>query len=163
MAPAHSGLAVGDFAVIAITFGGEGGGFGGGGITAPRSLAGSLFIGTRLPERIALPAFAPVTSAVEWDAAARTLAAGSATADLWRTTLVGTDRQWVVYADSNAAPSWTLPTTPAGFADPAGAFARVESIDLAPGVLLDELIRPGGNTLRTLNDVSIGFGRFEAR
>lgn len=162
MAPAHSGLSAGGFAIAAIVFGSEGADFGAAGISGPVSLAGTLWTGTSLPSSVSLNAFAPVAGEATWNAETRAFSRGAASAaDAWRVTLVSADRFWTVYA---ASPEFTLPAPPDGFDDPAAtAWARVEAIALQGALDQDDLVRPGTTNWARLNDIAESFGRFETR
>jgi hypothetical protein len=167
MAPAHSGLSVGNFAVVALTFGTRGATIGGPeGISLPSSIAGRIFTGRRLPELInfATTPFPALADTATWDRRTSTFAMPTVSNPLVRVTLVGAARSWEVYGDGDDITAFTLPDLPVGYdALPPGAFARVETIDLQGGVTWSRLAAPGGPTVLNLNDFVTGFGRLELR
>jgi hypothetical protein len=166
MAPAHSGLSVGEFAIVALTFGSEGAGFGADGITLPSSIAARVFYGTRLPENLdfATSPFPAFADAATWDDGTRVFATPATAGDITRTTLVGAEGSWEIYAVGGAPAEFTLPETPVGYPDhAAGSFARIEAIDLRTGVTFLDILRAGGDTLLSLNSAAIGFSRIELR
>jgi len=157
MAPSHSGLGEGDFAVLALTFGGGQG---------AANLAGIIYYGDQLPRRLRFDQrrFTPLASDATWNPGTRQFNASDVGADMYRVTLVGATRSWDVYLDGGAPLAFDLPALPGGTNDPvSGSFARVESYDLSNGNSFTSLITPGGRTLRDVNRVIEAFGRFEAR
>ena len=166
MAPAHSGLSIGDFAVIALTFGSEGAGFGAEGISLPSSLAGRIFYGRRLPEAIdfGTAPFPALAESSDWDDDARAFSTDGAVGDFVKVTFVGEEGSWEVYATVDDAAAFTLPDAPGGFTDhAAGSFARIENIEMRGATTFDDLVTPGGATLLSLNSLVEGFSRFELR
>ncbi len=166
MAPAHSGLAIGEFAVIALTFGTEGAGFGADGIQLPTSLAGRIFVGRRLPERIdfAVAPFPELAVDTNWNADARAFATADVAADLVKVTFVGADGSWEVYGTAADTASFNLRAVARGFDDYArGSFARVEAIELSGDTQYTTLVLPGSPSLLDLNNAVEAFSRFELR
>lgn len=165
MAPSHSGLGIGDFAVIALTFGTDGAGVGPGGLQLPSDLAGTLFSGDRLPELIdfGTVGFPEFADGGVWDADSRSFGGASAVGDMGRITIVGSSNSWEVYATGTDA-EFTLPVLSSDVEDPsAGGFARIEGIDLASGVDVGEIFGIGGANLATLDRDALGFSRTELR
>jgi hypothetical protein len=166
MAPAHSGLSVGEFAIVALTFGSEGAGLSGDGITLPSSIAARVFYGTRLPENLdfspePFPAFANTST---WNDVTRLFNTPGTAGELTRTTLVGARGSWEIYSAGGTAASFEIPEAPLGYEDYAdGSFARIEAIDMRAGVTFADIIRAGGNTMLDLNGVVTGFSRLELR
>jgi hypothetical protein len=166
MAPAHSGLSIGEFAVVALTFGSQGAGFGADGIQLPSSLAGRIFVGRRLPERIDFAAapFPDLAVDTNWNPDARAFATADASGDMVKVTFVGAEGSWEVYGTVGDTASFTLPDAPGGYTDFADdSFARVETIDLSGRTEFISLILPGSPSLLDLNSVVEGFSRFELR
>lgn len=160
MAPTHSGLGVGDFAVIAIAFGSAGAGFGEDGISLPTSIAARMVVGPRLDEIIDLT---PVPFAelpeLAYDPDTRAVNTDDVTGDLVRVTFVGPEGRWHVWAP--AATTVTLPVPPEALPDYSdGAFARVEAIQLG-SASFDALAEWSGPSVADLDDVAIGFARTE--
>ena len=160
MAPSHSGLGVGDFAVVALAFGSAGAGFGPEGIQLPSDISVRIFTGARLPERLDMGAFTTVGE-FEWDGEARQFSGPGTATQLSRVSLVGADSSWHVYSNGEDS-EFRLPMPPAEFDDPAsGAFARVDGIEVSASY--SEVISAGGADLLRLNDVTTGFARSELR
>ena len=162
MAPTHSGLGVGDFAVLAIAFGADGAGFGESGIALPSSIAARMLVGPRLPEVIDLSdvPFAELPE-MTYDADTRGVTTGEVDGDLVRVTFVGPEGRWHVWAPARTAVA--LPEAPEGLPDySAEAFARVDVIQL-DGADFGALTEWSGPGLSDLDDVAIGFARTELR
>lgn len=164
MAPSHSGLGVGDFAIVAIAFGSDGAGFGADGIELPADISVLMFTGARLPEAVDFSSTAfPVVEDAEWDPEARTFAGNSADGALARVTLVGPTGSWTVYGAGDADVDFALPAPPDDLTDwTVGAFARFDVIALS-GADFASVISAGGVTLRALDGSATGFARTELR
>ena len=163
MAPSHSGLGVGDFAVVALAFGSAGADIGTDGISLPANISARIFSGSRLPETVSFAdAEFATLGAQSWDGDDRHFEGDTGDVGLTRVTVVGPDGSWAIYAAGGAV-DFTLPTPPDDLDDwSEGGFARVDGIQL-DGADFDELIEAGGVTLRSLNSVSTGFARSELR
>ena len=160
MAPSHSGLGVGDFAVVALAFGSTGAGFGPDGIELPADISVRIFTGTRLPERLDMGEFVAL-GAYEWDSEARRFSGPTTGTALSRISLVGRDSSWHVYGDGESS-DFRLPMPPAAFDDPVSdAFARVDAIEVSASY--SDLISVGGADLLRLNAFATGFARSELR
>ncbi len=164
MAPSHSGLGVGEFAVVAIAFGSEGAGFGAEGLELPSDISVRMFAGDRLPEAInfATTPF-PTVGEFNWSAETRAFTGGAPDSALARITLVGPSGSWSVYQAGDADLGFTLPSPPNALDD-----WSVDSIVRVDGVHMDgadyaEVIGAGGVTLRSMDQVATGFARAEAR
>jgi len=165
-APSHSGLSVGAFAVVAVTFSTDGLGGIDEGLPLPTDLATRVFVGDRLPERIdfaTAPFVAPPTGA-SFDADALTFDAGEGEADLWRVTFVGAERSL----------EWLVPGGPAPSLDALDSLsvapffggeitARIEAFDLADGVDAASVYTPGAIHLGRLDAAAEGVTRIEVR
>ena len=161
MAPSHSGLGVGDFAIVALAFGNAGAGFGADGIQLPANISARIFFGARLPESVT---FEPFVASEEssWDSETRVFSSGAASTSLVRVTLVGSESSWHVFSSGEGATEFALPAPPSGFDDPASeAFARVDAIETSVDYL--DLVSAGGASMLRLNEVASGFARSELR
>ena len=165
MAPSYGGLGTGDYAVLAITFGTSGAGFGGDGITLPRSITGQMFVGARIPEDVDFTAgFPELSETATWDADTGMFSGDDVGGDLYRVTIVGPELSWEVWTAGGGAPEFTLGTAPMGFDDlGADTFARVESLHTDGGPDYDEMISVEGPNLSSLNRSVSRFGRYEIR
>lgn len=162
MAPSHSGLGVGEYAVVAIAFGTDGAGFGADGISLPADIAVRMFAGARLPETVDFAAAGfPSVGDYAWNAETRAFSGDDTDSDLFRVTLVGPQGSWSVY-QAGGGVGFTLPAVPSGFDDwSVEAFARVDGIEA--GATFVDLLGVGGATLRSLDSVATGFARRELR
>ncbi len=164
MAAAHSGLSSGDFAVVIIGFGSQGAGVGAGGLTLPSSIATRIFVEPRLPTDIdfASAPFPALATDIAWDADVRAVTASAVGGDAYRITLVGDSVSWEVWS-GNGDVEITLPTVPDDIGAPGDdALLRIDTLDFNGDAWLD-IATLGGTTLLDLDEVAIGFGRFEAR
>ena len=161
MAPSHSGLGVGDFAIVALAFGNAGAGFGADGIQLPANISARIFFGARLPESITFAEFLTVGE-TGWDSESREFSGDATDTSLLRVSLVGAEASWHVFSDGGSTTEFSLPAPPSGFDDPvSGAFARIDAIETSASY--GDLVSAGGSSLLRLNDVATGFARSELR
>lgn len=163
MAPSHSGLGVGDFAVVGIAFSGAGGGFGGGGLELPSTISARMLVDERLPERVDLGSrpFLSIPDTIAYDTGGRSVSGASIDAELVRLTFVSPEGRWHVWAPGGDV-AITLPASPLDGVDyAADAVVRVEGVQVS-GSSYTDLVAPGGaGTLADLDDLAVGFARIE--
>ncbi len=161
MAPAHSGLSVGKYAVVALTF-------------DPSDLNADLTSGIDLPDDYStivwqgssIPADLDMTQAfltlpeASWDALARQFSRQSvAGADLFRVTFIGPQGSWEVWLNGDLD-GFELPTPPDGFQDwTLGSVIRVDAFDTTDDQTLDGISSANGVGLRRVSSISAGFSR----
>jgi hypothetical protein len=161
MAPSHSGLGIGDFAIVALAFGNAGAGFGADGIQLPANISARIFFGARLPESVAFDEFLTLGDH-DWDSETHAFSGAATGTELIRVSLVGADSSWHVFSDGGSATEFRLPTPPREFDDPTpGAYARVDAIQCSAPFA--DLVSAGGPSLLRLNEVAAGFVRSELR
>lgn len=163
MAPSHSGLGIGDFAVVGIAFSGAGGDFGDGGLSLPATISARMLIDERLPERVDLGEreFLSIPDGLAWDAEARSVSGADIDAEVVRVTFVGAEGRWHVWAPGGGV-DVSLPEVPESAVDFSDdALVRVEGIQLDDAEY-GQAVQPGGAaTLSTLDSVASGFARIE--
>lgn len=160
MAPSHSGLGIGDFAVIGIAFGTDGAGVGGGGLSLPSSVSARMLVAPRLPEAIDFSSrpFLSLPSDLAWDADARALDGATIDSELVRVTFVGAEGRWHVWAPGGEV-AFTLPSPPEEAIDFASdSTVRVEGIQLAD-TDYGALTALGTPNLTQLDRFAVGFAR----
>lgn len=160
MAPSHSGLGIGDFAVIGIAFGTDGAGVGGGGLSLPTSVSARMVVASRLPESVDFSArpFLSMPTGLAWDADARALGGATVESELVRVTFVGAEGRWHVWAPGGDV-AISLPSPPEGATDYAAASTiRVEGIQL-DGTTYAALAALGSPSLAQLDRFAVGFAR----
>lgn len=160
MAPPHSGLSDGEYAVVAITFDPSQVGAGLEGIDLPDDIAVTLWRGASIPTDFAFDAdFLPLPGG-SWSGPSRTLSgATSGDAGLYRATFVSRDASWEVYFGGEAE-GFQLPSPPQGFSDwAAGSEVRLQAYHTAAGVTLDTVAGPQGVGVHRLSKVSGAFSR----
>jgi hypothetical protein len=161
MAPPHSGLTAGDYAVVALTFDSDEAGVGLGGIDLPRNLSGRLRVASSLPSAITFEGdFPPIPEGTTYDADARSLNLDEVGASLYRVRVEGSEATWTIFVSSARAESAiVLPEFPEGLPDPAEMPTLLVEALFADGVGLDAIAEPTGPRLGTLDRVVTGFGR----
>ncbi len=142
MAPAHRGLEVGAYAVLATAANI------GGGNLAP-TMSAQMFVGESLPTEVSLDRGWLGTPGGSYDDGTRVLGA-TAAGDAWRVRFSSTTGSWVVVGPSSVS-SFTLPTPPGGMDDHAASSSIfLEDLDLGGrestalfGVGLDDIAANG--------------------
>jgi len=158
MAPAHSGLSAGEYAVVALTFDPNEAGVGLDGIDLPRNISGRLHVSATIPQEVVFDgAFPDLPEDSSVDVATRTVTIADVGADLYRVRVEGADSTWTIF--SSEPGSLTLPSTPGGLPDPFAMPTIVVEALFARGRTLDDLVSPEGVTIRRLDAAVEGFGR----
>lgn len=161
MAPPHSGLSSGRYAVVALTF-------------DPSDLNADLENGVDLPDNYSTllwqDSAIPANLAMEadflglpegsWNAPSRAFSREDvAGADLFRVTFVGSQGSWEVWLPADID-GFTLPQPPEGFQDwAAEGSIRIEAFVTEGNLDLNSLAASNGRGLRQISTVSLGFSR----
>lgn len=155
MAPRHSGLEAGDYAIMAIAIRLDGMGPAG-----PGSIR--LFTTDRLPTAVNLAdgwLDSPVSAM--WNPTARTVTAGQILgADLYRTSFASTEGGWHVYAAPPVDGVVTIPSAPMALPDRAsGATVTFDVVDLAPTTTAGALFDAASGGVVSIDGVTRGVAR----
>jgi hypothetical protein len=158
MAPLHSGLTAGGYAVMAVTFDSGGAGVGAGGFDLPTNISGVLFVGGIIPTRIDFgDDFPALPEDSTFDAETRELVIADVGATFYRVRFQGPDGDWTIFIEDPG--EFELPEPPEGFPDPLEMPTIIVEALHTVDTDLDSLAEPAGATLRTLDQVVTGFGR----
>ncbi len=161
MAPPHSGLSAGRYAVIALTF-------------DPSDLEADLTSGVDLPDNYSVVVWQgpsiPANLNIEqnflnlpqgdWNGPGREFSSPTADgADLYRVTFIGDEGSWEVWAAEDSD-GFNLPQPPDGFQDwSSDSRVRLDAFITQEGLTLDTLVEADGTNIRQISDVSEGFSR----
>ncbi|CAN0524701.1 unnamed protein product, partial [Laminaria digitata] len=168
MAPPHSSLVGGRFAVLSIAFNTDGFGGGAGGIEFPDEFSVALWNNQSLPTSIQLGTFPSEAFVVE-DTLARSLTLNSPAGPLYRARYVGVDRSWDVWSPGPAGVmgqfqhSFTVPKPPMGREDLVTSQQKILLDAIRTQVQIDSLLQPTGLPLYDAALVSTGFSRTRVR
>jgi hypothetical protein len=161
MAPPHSGLSQGEYAIVAITFDpDELGADLQAGIDLPVNYSTATWRGRSIPTDLDLGGDFLDLPASEWSAPDRTFSAATVEgADLFRVTFTGAEGSWEVWF-SGSDGSFQVPTPPQGFSDwSAGASIRVDAFHTTGDIGLDDVAAANGTSLDDISAVSDRFSR----
>lgn len=160
MAPPHSGLGQGEYAVVALTFDINEFGAGLDGIDLPESYSTVLWRGRNIPANLDLSQPFLDLPRGQWDAPTRQFTMEVVEqADLFRVTFVGAEGSWEVWVPAGEG-GFALPQPPEGLPDwSAGAFVRVEAFATRGDIDLDEVATANGSSLSRISVVSESFSR----
>jgi hypothetical protein len=158
MAPPHSGLSAGEYAILAITFDIDQFNAGLGGIDLPEDYSTVVWRGRNIPADLDFSqGFLDLPSA-QWSGPSRQFSSQEvAEAELMRVTFVGPQGSWEVWLAADAG-GFDLPQPPPGFQDwSATATVRVEAFSTRNNLGLDGVARTGA--LGRISTVSEAFSR----
>jgi hypothetical protein len=161
MAPPHSGLSAGEYALVAITFDPddlnadlESG------IALPLNYSTATWSGRSIPGSIALGgSFLPLPSAT-WDEGGRSFGADPIDeVHLFRVTFIGAEGSWEVWYDARDD-GFVLPDPPEQFEDwSRGATIRIDAFQTDDALSLDDIAAANGTAIDELSAVSHRFSR----
>jgi Cys-rich repeat protein len=156
LAPAHDGLEVGAYGVLALAMPT------GTGLATPEDTAAVMFVAADLPTAVTFePGFLPFPESASWDVATRELVTGAvAGAGLHRLELDAPAGRWLVYLPAADLVQVSLPLPPQGFEDRAtGATASLAAIALVGGLDFEALVGFDGDDLDRLSELVRAYSR----
>ncbi|MEL6182801.1 MAG: hypothetical protein AAFS10_27855, partial [Myxococcota bacterium] len=165
-APAHSGLSVGSYAIVAVAF--DSSGFGADldtGLTLPQDLSVVFWTGSDIPNDLELDSPFLASPSGQWSSPERSFSgAGTLGASFYRVTFIGENASWEVWLPAGDSLQFTLPRPPEGFSDwSADSAVRLEAFATRDGLGLDTIAEANATRLSDLNAVMTGFSRISIR
>lgn len=161
IAPGYGPLVSGRYSIVAITFGGGGGGPGG--FELPREFSVALWNGQSFPTALSLGTF-PNASTASIDNATRSVVVDADAGPLFRLRMVGQDRSWDVWTVGPPGMMGQydgqipVPAPPAGGED-LFATGTIFVDAIQTNTNLDDLVAAGGLGLRNAGLVSSAYNR----
>ncbi len=165
LAPQHSSLSGGRYAVTALTFQPDGAGGPGGGVALPDEYSAALWSRQSLPNNIGLGTFPePATGTV--DRGNREISVTSDAGPLYRLRIIGDTRSWEIFSAGGAQSGGQfqhaieVPPTASGVNDllrQSGTRVSLDSIQSSVGV--DDIARATGVGLRRIGLVATAYNR----
>jgi hypothetical protein len=160
-APAHSGLSVGEYAIIALTFDPEDldADFTSG-IDLPKDYTTIVWQGDNIPSDLEMTQnFLPLPEA-QWDVPARQFShEGVDGADLFRVVFRGAEGSWEVWFNAEED-DFIVPAAPDGFEDwSASSEVQIDAFDTRDGLTLDTLVESNETSVGRISSLSEGFSR----
>jgi hypothetical protein len=157
MAPPHSGLSVGDYAVLLVTFVGEDAGVGLGGIDLPSDLSGRLWMGDNIPAGLTFDGeFPAIPEDSSSDDETRSVTVADVDASLYRVRVLGASSTWTIF--TGEAGEFSLPEPPGDLPDAFPMLTIIVEALSTEGASLDDLASPGGASLSELDSVVVVSG-----
>lgn len=167
IAPAYGSLVGGRYAIVAITFGGSGGGIGPGGFELPEEFSVAFWNGQSFPTALSLGTF-PDGSMTAVNNGSRQVSVSASAGPVFRVRMVGNDRSWDVWSLGppgmlgQYAHTISVPAAPTGGQDLFQS-ARILVDAIQTNVNIDDLVGPSGVGLTNAGLVSTAYNRTAAR
>jgi hypothetical protein len=166
LAPQHSSLSGGRYAITALSFQPQGGGGGGGpSVALPDEYSAALWSRQSLPNSVGLGTF-PESSSGSVDQNAREISITADAGPLYRVRLVGEDRTWEIYSTGPMASSGQfqhtveVPPTASGVRDLFSRSGTRVSVDaIQSTVTIDDIAKATGVGLRRIGLVATAYNR----